>query len=271
MSLNAQQREVLLKQINPNRVKHKDGASNLEAWDIRRYLCRIFGIAGWSAEVVDMRLMYESTCMIGVKSKNPRPGYEVAYLCTMRLTIHATGAAYVESAIGSQKMGENNRGDVHDFAVKTAESQALKRCAVNLGDQFGLSLYNDGKTEPVVNVDLSRSDGEVTDAEDATDQDEVVEADIPPEPDDTWTKPDESDTPAISDTADPTEDIPPMDPSWLWEQIVAAGSQTNAKARRTQIAKLSLKVGQLGLAQVTPEGQTMTFAALIDMAATRGK
>lgn len=37
----------------------------------------------------------------------------------------------------------------------TAESDALKRCAINLGTQFGLSLYNDGKTEDVIRVVLA--------------------------------------------------------------------------------------------------------------------
>jgi hypothetical protein len=36
------------------------------------------------------------------------------------------------------------------MAIKTAETQALKRCAINLGDQFGLSLYRNGSTAPLV-------------------------------------------------------------------------------------------------------------------------
>ncbi|WP_367880534.1 Rad52/Rad22 family DNA repair protein [Salinispora arenicola] len=41
-------------------------------------------------------------------------------------------------------------GDCHDNAIKTAVSQGLKRCAVNLGDQFGLGLYNGGGVDAVV-------------------------------------------------------------------------------------------------------------------------
>ncbi len=37
----------------------------------------------------------------------------------------------------------------------TAESDALKRAAVNLGDQFGLSLYKDGATAPVVKMTVT--------------------------------------------------------------------------------------------------------------------
>jgi len=45
--------------------------------------------------------------------------------------------------------------DAHDLALKTADSQALKRAAVNMGDQFGLSLYNNGSFDPVVNRSLA--------------------------------------------------------------------------------------------------------------------
>jgi hypothetical protein len=41
-------------------------------------------------------------------------------------------------------------GEVMDFAIKTAESDALKRAAINLGTQFGLSLYNNGSTDDIV-------------------------------------------------------------------------------------------------------------------------
>src|SRR5206468_12576286 len=41
-------------------------------------------------------------------------------------------------------------GDAHDFAAKNAVSYALKRCATDLGDQFGLSLYNKGQLAPLV-------------------------------------------------------------------------------------------------------------------------
>jgi hypothetical protein len=49
-------------------------------------------------------------------------------------------------------------GDAHDFALKNALSYALKRCAKSLGDQFGLSLYNMGQTEPVVRVVVPYAD-----------------------------------------------------------------------------------------------------------------
>lgn len=44
------------------------------------------------------------------------------------------------------------------MAVKTAESDALKRAAINLGTQFGLSLYNDGSLADVVHTTLDKAD-----------------------------------------------------------------------------------------------------------------
>jgi hypothetical protein len=42
------------------------------------------------------------------------------------------------------------------MAIKTAESDALKRAAINLGTQFGLSLYNNGATADVIGKTLDR-------------------------------------------------------------------------------------------------------------------
>jgi hypothetical protein len=40
------------------------------------------------------------------------------------------------------------------MALKTASSDAMKRCAINLGDQFGLGLYDNGSLEPIVKATL---------------------------------------------------------------------------------------------------------------------
>ena len=45
------------------------------------------------------------------------------------------------------------------MAVKTAESDALKRAAINLGTQFGLSLYDNGSRADVVGHTLAAPDG----------------------------------------------------------------------------------------------------------------
>lgn len=149
--LTPEQVAQLLRPINPRRVARTEGNSNLQAYDVRAHLNRLFGFAGWDGEVLDYRLAYEA---LGENSRG-KPAFSVGYTCRYRLTIRTpygdTAAVYTEVATGDAvNFPVNSRGDAHDFAIKTAESQALKRCAMNLGDQFGLSLYNAGSLGPIV-------------------------------------------------------------------------------------------------------------------------
>jgi recombination DNA repair RAD52 pathway protein len=126
--------------------------SHLAAWDVRAHLNRIFGFAGWSADLLALENLYD----VETTTRAGKAAHKVAYRATLRLTINdpdqpaAVLATYTEAAVGESVMPDFKRGDCHDMAIKTAESQALKRCAVNLGDQFGLSLYANGTRNAVV-------------------------------------------------------------------------------------------------------------------------
>lgn len=142
---------TLMDPLNPARISHKQGNSKLsylEAWDIKAMLNRIFGFANWSADVIESRIIDIDRTW---KNSKQQPGVRVSVTATVRLTIHLTGATYTEVAACDQA-GSQGLGEVMDFALKTAESDAVKRCAINLGTQFGLSLYNDGSTGDVVQV-----------------------------------------------------------------------------------------------------------------------
>jgi recombination DNA repair RAD52 pathway protein len=145
------QLERLHADLHPARVATRDqggrNLSYLEAFDVRATLIRIFGYGNFSVEVTDTRLVHESQYTSG---NNAREQWRVGVICTVKLTIHQTGAVYSESAAASQS--NPDYGEALDFAVKTAESDALKRCATNLGSTFGLSLYNNGTTQDVVKV-----------------------------------------------------------------------------------------------------------------------
>lgn len=148
--LSDEQVAQLLRPINPKRVGSRDGMSHLEAYDVRAHLDRIFGFARWSSDVLDVTKLYEEQ----TTTKAGKPAYAVAYRATVRLTVCAPDgtvlATYTECATGDGVMPDFKRSDAHDFAIKTAESQALKRCATNLGDQFGLSLYRKGSLAALV-------------------------------------------------------------------------------------------------------------------------
>lgn len=117
--------------------------SYLEAFDVKAMLIRTFGFANFSADVT------ESSIEKIIPDPENAKRFTVLAKCTVRLTIHETGATYTETACASQTGGQGI-GEVADFAIKTAESDALKRAAIYLGTQFGLSLYNDGQTADIV-------------------------------------------------------------------------------------------------------------------------
>lgn len=148
MSLSPEQIELLLGGLHPSRMQRTQGQVHLEAWDVRRWLLRIFGWGGWSFEVVSSELAHELVVPNGERFR-----YTVVYRVVGRLTIRGADGLEVarfEDGAAGDATNQPSVGDAHDMALKTAMSQALKRCAVNLGDQFGLSLYNGGKAEPVV-------------------------------------------------------------------------------------------------------------------------
>lgn len=159
--LTVPQLQLLHNDLHPARVAKRTQAGNtlsyLEAWDVRAMLIRTFGYAGFSADVIESRIVHESTY--------PHPNdpnkvlHRIGALCTFRLTIHQTGATYTETAIASQ--AGPDWGAVADFATKSAESDALKRAAINLGTQFGLSLYDNGQIRDVVRKVVAPDQGPI--------------------------------------------------------------------------------------------------------------
>jgi len=134
--------------INGNRVRNLRGMSHLEAWDVRRQLIRIFGFGGFDIETISLDLVAQNEKKTGDKSR-----WTVVYRAQVRLIVkdsHGKPIGYFDDGAAGDSVNQPSLGDAHDMAMKTAFSQALKRCAVNLGDQFGLSLYNDGSKDAVV-------------------------------------------------------------------------------------------------------------------------
>lgn len=149
--LNTFQHEQLLRGVHPSRVHNLKGLSYMEAYDIRAHLNRVFGFARWSADVVSMDLVFERFH----KNSKGADALSVGYRAGLKLSVSAPNgellATYTEYAAGSASgFPVSKQADAHDMAIKTAESQALKRAAINLGDQFGLSLYQKGSRNPIV-------------------------------------------------------------------------------------------------------------------------
>lgn len=134
--------------IKKDRVAVKQGMSYVEAYDIKATLIRMFGFGGFSSEVIEAKIIKAE--QVEQASKNGKMNWAVTAQATVRLSIHQTGAVYAETAIAGSKQPDFTESA--DMAIKSAESDALKRAAIFLGTQFGLSLYNDGSTDDVVKV-----------------------------------------------------------------------------------------------------------------------
>jgi recombination DNA repair RAD52 pathway protein len=135
--------------VSTRRQGGKD-LSYVEAWDIKAHLTRIFGFGNWDSEVLE----YHHVTDRAYTNSSGTEGVEVIYNCLVQLTIRDKWGnqlcRHSEAAAGSASGGTSTIGDLHDNALKTAESDALKRCAINLGTQFGLSLYDNGNKNDVI-------------------------------------------------------------------------------------------------------------------------
>lgn len=150
--LSDMQIDALMRPIHSSRVKpNRDGFSYVEAWDVKAALIRIFGFGGFSTDVIDWRELRRAE--VPQRNNKDRMNWQVTVAVTLRVTIHQTGATYTEAATGTNS--QPDFGKAFDSALKSAESYALKRACVQLGTQFGMSLYDNGSKRDVVKVVLA--------------------------------------------------------------------------------------------------------------------
>jgi recombination DNA repair RAD52 pathway protein len=156
MSLTRKQVDQLLKPIAPQRVlRDGKGHSHVSQQDILAHLIRVFGFGNFDTDVLDASLIFE-------QERESKGRWDVCYRATVRLTVRdPEGREIAHYENGSTATAQNQtRGDAHDLAFKSAISLSVKRAAIALGDQFGLSLYNKGQTSALVIASLVTPDGE---------------------------------------------------------------------------------------------------------------
>jgi len=172
-AFSAQQTLQLLAPIRGNRVlKDGKGHSHVSQQDITAHLIRVFGFGSFDTDVVKVECVYEQERINDKGELINR--WDVCYRALLRLTIRdADGNEVCHFEDGSTATAQNQtRGDAHDLAYKSALSLAKKRTAINLGDQFGLSLYNKGQLDALVRGTLvlpPKPDEEDTSTEDMQD------------------------------------------------------------------------------------------------------
>lgn len=143
----------LLKPINERRVIWTDGHAHLAQQDVRAHLIRILGFGNFDIEITRLERVFEEALEpYEAHGRQITGRYNVCYLATVRLTIRnewgETVAVYEDGSTGLAQ--KQTRGEGHDLAMKSAISVGIKRAATNLGDQFGLSLYNKSQLAALV-------------------------------------------------------------------------------------------------------------------------
>lgn len=113
--------------------------SYIEGWYAISEANRIFGFDGWNRETV------ESRCVL---ARENRGSFLAVYIARVRITVQADGLTIVREGHGTGEGRGTSPGDVHDIALKAAETDATKRALATFGRPFGLELYRNGKPSP---------------------------------------------------------------------------------------------------------------------------
>jgi hypothetical protein len=118
------------------REAHGRELSYVEGWYAISEANRIFGFDGWNRETV------ESKCVL---ARENRGTFLAVYTARVRVTVHADGATIIREAHGTGEGHGTSPGEVHDIALKVAETDATKRALATFGKPFGLELYKGGR------------------------------------------------------------------------------------------------------------------------------
>jgi hypothetical protein len=84
------------------------------------------------------------TCRCVLAREN-RGTFLAVYLARVRVTVHADGSTIIREGHGTGDGHGTSPGEVHDIALKAAETDATKRALATFGKPFGLELYRGGK------------------------------------------------------------------------------------------------------------------------------
>jgi Rad52/22 family double-strand break repair protein len=135
---NVDHRHIRVRQSNTGRE-----LSYLEGWYVISQANRIFGFDGWSRETL------ESKCVL---ARENRGYFTAVYTAKVRLTVQANGAIIVREGHGTGEGRGEFPGEVHDTAVKAAETDATKRALATFGRPFGLELYKSFRSDKQVSA-----------------------------------------------------------------------------------------------------------------------
>lgn len=136
--------------LGAQHVRDLRGNSYVEGHYVTRKLNEVFGAFGWHTSIKEMRLVHEGPDPDPNKAEKGQ--VRVGYLCEMSLFVQSSGEEAAWESTSRQDVGSGEGigksvAAAHESAAKEAVTDALKRCAMRLGDVFGLALYDGEGTD----------------------------------------------------------------------------------------------------------------------------
>jgi DNA recombination protein Rad52 len=136
MGFSAKQLHALRRHVDERWVRTREingrELSYIEGWYAISQANRIFGFDGWSRETLD------SKCVL---ARENRGNFIAVYTAKVRVTVTAGDAQVFREGHGTGEARADSPGEVHDTALKAAETDATKRALATFGRPFGLELY----------------------------------------------------------------------------------------------------------------------------------
>jgi recombination DNA repair RAD52 pathway protein len=140
--------DYLNEKLDPKFIKvhPHNGFDYIEAHHAIQEANRVFGFDGWANRIIKSSV----SCEQEGQDKYGNTQYEVCYSVVVEIEVRGfsdkgeiISAFRQGTATGS---GFSKRlSDAHDSALKTAESDGIKRALKNFGNRFGLALYDDSR------------------------------------------------------------------------------------------------------------------------------
>src|SRR5689334_9947517 len=140
MPFSTKQSRALKRRVDGRHIRSREAngreLSYIEGWFTISEANRIFGFDGWNRETT------ESRCVL---ARENRGTFIAIYVAKVRITVQAGTMTVVREGHGSGEGRGHSPGDVHDIALKAAETDATKRAFATFGRPFGLELYRQSR------------------------------------------------------------------------------------------------------------------------------
>lgn len=108
----------------------------IEGWFAIAEANAIFGFGGWDREMVHFERVYE-------RSRGETTS--CAYMARVRIRVRARDGIVLREGTGWGSASGKALADIHERAIKAAETDATKRALATFGNRFGLCLYDKGQ------------------------------------------------------------------------------------------------------------------------------